>query len=170
MDASGIMVPHVMSVEDARRVVWQTRFHPIGRRPVDGGNADGAYAMISPGDYMRQANQERFVIVQIEDPEPMRDLDEIARIEGIDMLFFGPADFAQGIGEPNNFGHPRIAEARRLIVEAARRHGKYVGTVASCETLAATVAMGYHFVSVGADVLGMAEYFRRTASAFETLP
>ena len=48
MDATGIMVPHVMSLDDARRVVWQTRFHPVGRRPLDGGNADGAYCMI-PG-------------------------------------------------------------------------------------------------------------------------
>ena len=42
-DASGIMVPHVMSLEDAKKVVWQTRFHPVGRRPLDGGGADACY-------------------------------------------------------------------------------------------------------------------------------
>ena len=166
MDAAGIMVPHLMSLEDARRVVWQTRFHPVGRRPVDGGNADGAYCMIPPDDYFRDANRERFVIVQIEDPEPMPELEQIAQVEGIDMLFFGPADFSQGIGDPNNFDNPRIAETRRLIAETARRHGKFAGTVASCETLAATVALGYQFVNVGADVLALGDMFRRVAKAF----
>jgi 4-hydroxy-2-oxoheptanedioate aldolase len=166
MDAAGIMVPHLMSLDDARRVVWQTRFHPIGRRPVDGGNADGAYCMLPAKDYFQQANRERFVIVQIEDPEPMPDLEQIAQVEGIDMLFFGPADFSQGIGDPNNFDNPKIAETRRQIAETARRYGKFAGTVASCETLAATVALGYRFVSVGADVLALSELFQRVVKAF----
>jgi 4-hydroxy-2-oxoheptanedioate aldolase len=166
MDAAGIMVPHLMSLEDARRVVWQTRFHPVGRRPVDGGNADGAYCMIPAQDYFEQANRERFVIVQIEDPEPMPELEQIAQLDGIDMLFFGPADFSQGIGDPNNFDNPRIADTRRQIAEAARGHGKFAGTVASCETLAATVALGYRFVSVGADVVGLGEMCRRITKAF----
>ena len=166
MDAAGIMVPHIMSLDDARQVVRQTRFHPIGRRAVDGGNADGAYAMIPASDYMRQANVERFVIVQIEDPEPMRDLEQIAQLEGIDMLFFGPADFSQGIGDPNNFANPQIVEARSQIASVARRYGKFAGTVASCDTLASTIAMGYRFISVGADVVALGELFRRVANAF----
>ena len=58
MDAAGIMVPHVMSLDDAKRVVQMTRFHPIGRRAVDGGNADGAYCGIPFTDYIEQANRE----------------------------------------------------------------------------------------------------------------
>jgi 4-hydroxy-2-oxoheptanedioate aldolase len=166
MDAAGIMVPHVMSYNDARNVVWQTRFHPVGRRPFDGGNADGAYSMIPPLDYMRQANRERFVIVQIEDPEPMQDLDRIANIEGIDMLFFGPADFSQGIGDPNNFANPRIVEARRQIAKTARRYHKFAGTVASFESLAETVSMGYQFVNIGSDVIALGDLFQSVASAF----
>lgn len=168
MDAAGIMVPHLMSLDDARRVVWQTRFHPVGRRPVDGGNADGAYCMIPAKDYFEQANRERFVIVQIEDPEPMSDLEQIAQVEGIDMLFFGPADFSQGIGDPNNFDNPAISAARRRIADVARRHGKFAGTVASCETLAATVALGYRFVSIGADVVAIGNLFQQVAKAFAT--
>jgi 4-hydroxy-2-oxoheptanedioate aldolase len=166
MDAAGIMVPHLMSLDDARRVVWQTRFHPVGRRPVDGGNADGAYTLVSPQDYFRDANRERFVIVQIEDPEPVAELEQIAQVKGIDMLFFGPADFSQGIGDPNNFTNPRIDETRRLIAETARRHGKFAGTVASIDSLAATVAMGYQFVSVGADVVALCDLFGRVSKVF----
>jgi 4-hydroxy-2-oxoheptanedioate aldolase len=90
MDAAGIMVPHIMSLEDVRDVARKTRFHPIGRRALDGGNADGAYCGIDTAGYTEEANRERFVVVQIEDPEPMEELEKIASVPGIDMLFFGP--------------------------------------------------------------------------------
>jgi len=160
MDAAGIMVPHIMSLEDARAVVRMTRFHPIGRRPVDGGNADGAYCAIPFEDYLKQANEQRFVVVQIEDPEPLAELDEIAALEGIDMLFFGPGDFSQGIGAPGQWDHPELLEARRRVAEAAQAHGKYAGTVGSPEAMAELVDMGYRFINLGADVLGLSRYFR----------
>ena len=120
-----------------------------------------------PGqDDCQVANRERLVIVQIEDPEPMQELDQIAQVDGIDMLFFGPGDFSQGIGDPGNFDNPRIAEARRQIAEITRRHGKFAGTVASYDTLPAMVAMGYQFISIGADVVALGEMFRRVAKAF----
>ncbi len=164
LDATGIMVPHLMSAEEARRIAWQTRFHPIGRRPLDGGNADGAYCAIPIADYLRDANAERMVIVQIEDPEPLAELDAIAAVEGIDMIFFGPGDFSQGIGRPGDFSAPEIDQARRQVAEAARRHGKFAGTVGSIETLPRLVEMGYQFVNVGADVLALSDAFRRAAA------
>jgi len=59
MDATGIMVPHLMSADDARNVVRMTRFHPIGRRPVDGGNLDGFFCQIDYVEYLREANEQR---------------------------------------------------------------------------------------------------------------
>jgi 4-hydroxy-2-oxoheptanedioate aldolase len=169
LDATGIMVPHVMSLADARAVVWNTRFHPTGRRPLDGGNADGAYCLVDTAAYITQANRERFVIVQIEDPEPLPDLDAICALDGIDMIFFGPADFSQGIGDPCNFANPAIAETRRLVAAAALRHGKFAGTVGSPATLADLHAQGYRFISVGADVVGLASYFQEMRASFNTL-
>lgn len=165
MDATGIMIPHLMSAEEARRVVWQTRFHPIGRRPLDGGNADGAYCMIPTAEYVRQANCERFVIVQIEDPEPLAELDEIAATEGIDMLFFGPGDFSQGIGRPGDMNAPEVADARRRVAQAALKHGKFAGTVGG-PNLQELIDMGYTFLNLAADVVALAEAFGRAAAAF----
>ncbi len=166
MDASGIMVPHLMSADDARQVVRQTRFHPVGRRPLDGGNADGAYCTIPPDEYTRQANRERFLIVQIEDPEPMAELDEIAQVEGIDVILFGPGDFSHGIGCVGRLDDPRVVEAERRVAATALRHGKFAGAVASLDTLPAKLALGFRFISVGADVLALTEYFGRIAGAF----
>ena len=166
MDATGIMVPHLMSVADARDVVWRTRFHPIGRRPIDGGNADGAYCRIPAAEYAEQANRERFVIVQIEDPEPLEELDEIAAVDGIDMLFFGPGDFSHGIGLTGQYDAPQVVEARRRVVEVARKHGKFAGTVASAGSLGELAEMGYRFLNVGSDVVTLADHFGRTVDAF----
>jgi 4-hydroxy-2-oxoheptanedioate aldolase len=67
MDATGIMVPHCMSGEEAADIVRMTRFQPIGRRAWDGGNSDGPFCMRPPEEYLSFANRERFVIVQVED-------------------------------------------------------------------------------------------------------
>jgi 4-hydroxy-2-oxoheptanedioate aldolase len=167
-DCAGIMVPHVMSTAEAREIVRRTRFYPLGLRPADGGNADGAYCAVPIDAYFAQANRERFVVLQIEDPEPLEELDAIASLPGYDVLFFGPGDFSQAIGVPGRMDDPRIADARRRVADTARRHGKFAGTTGSPESLDALTAMGYSLVSLGADVLGLHEYCRRIAAAFGT--
>lgn len=159
-DTTAIMVPHLMSLKDAKEIVYYTKFHPIGRRPLDGGNADGAFCQIDTLEYMKQANERRLTIVQIEDPEPLEELEEIAALDGIDMLFFGPADFSQGLGTPCDFSNPKIAETRKLIAEVAARHGKYAGTTGSVENFQELKDMGYHMINVIADVLVLGKCYK----------
>ena len=164
MDAAGIMVPHIMSLKDAKEIVYYTRFHPIGRRPLDGGYTDGAYCMIPPQDYIKQANEQRFVVIQIEDPEPLDELEEIAQLEGIDMLFFGAGDFSQGIGTPAQLDNPKIAETRKRVAQVARKYGKFAGTPGNVGNYDELAEMGYQFISAGADVLGLGDYFKQIVS------
>lgn len=159
MDATGIMVPHIMSLADAKEVVHHTKFHPVGRRAIDGGNADGGYTSIDFIDYLKQASEQRFVILQIEDPEPLDELEAIAALPGYDMLFFGPGDFSQGIGVPGIFDHPKLIETRERIAELAKRFGKFAGTVGGPANIKELNSMGYQFVSIGADVVGLKNYF-----------
>jgi 4-hydroxy-2-oxoheptanedioate aldolase len=163
-DSTGIMVPHLMNLEDAKYVQYYTKFHPIGRRPLDGGNADGKYCLIDLKDYMKQANEERFVVVQIEDPEPLAQLDEICQLPGIDMIFFGPGDFSQGAGVPCEWDSPIIDETRRLVAKTARQYGKFAGTVGGTGNFDDLVKMGYNFISLGADVVGLISYFKDIVS------
>jgi 4-hydroxy-2-oxoheptanedioate aldolase len=167
LDATGIMVPHIMSLQEAESIVAMTRFHPIGRRPIDGGNADGAYTAMDFNEYLVEANEQRFVIFQIEDPEPLDELEEIAALEGYDMLFFGPGDFSQGIGAPGQWDHPKLIETRKRVAEVARKHGKFAGTVGGPGNLDELVAMGYQFVSVGADVVGLKNYCQDLLKSFD---
>lgn len=162
-DSTGVMVPHVMSLENAKRVAYYTKFHPIGRRPLDGGNADGKYCLVDADDYLKEANEERFTIIQIEDPEPMDELEEICRIPGIDMIFFGPADFSQGAGVPNQFGSEIVLDAKKRVAECARKNGKFAGTTGGIGNFDSLVDMGYTFISVGADVIAISDYTQNIA-------
>jgi 4-hydroxy-2-oxoheptanedioate aldolase len=158
IDATGILVPHIMNLEDAKRVINITRFHPVGRRPIDGGNADGFYTALDFNDYLKQSNEQRFVILQIEDPEPLKDLEAIAELDGYDMLFFGPGDFSQGIGAPGDWNNPRLIETRKLVAKVARKYEKFAATTGSISQLSEFVDMGYSFINIGADVVGMNQY------------
>jgi 4-hydroxy-2-oxoheptanedioate aldolase len=92
----------------------------------------------------------------------LAELEEICALPGIDMIFFGPADFSQGIGDPCG-SDPRIDETRRLVAKTARKYGKFAGTVGGTGNFDALVEMGYTFISVGADVVALFKYFRDIA-------
>ena len=158
LDATGILVPHVMGADDARKIIEMTRFHPLGRRAIDGGSADGSYTNMAFSDYLQQANRERFVIFQIEDIEAMDELEAIAALDGFDMLFFGPGDFSQSIGAPGDWNNPLLLDARKRVAEVALKYGKYAATTGSIDKLDEFKAMGYRFINVGADVVGLSGY------------
>lgn len=166
MDATGILVPHIMNLEEAKQVIHMTRFHPIGRRAIDGGSADGAYTNMDFSDYLKDSNQQKFVVLQIEDPEVLPEVEAIAALDGVDMLFFGPGDFSQGIGAPGEWNHPRLIEARKLVAEAATKHGKFAATSGSIDSLESFLEMGYSFVNVGADVVGLSGYCKNLTERF----
>lgn len=73
--------------------------------------SNGACCEVEFVDYLRQANEQRVVVVQIEDPEPLAELDAIAALPGIDVLFFGPGDFGHSIGAPGEWDHPQLLAA-----------------------------------------------------------
>ncbi len=155
LDAAGIMVPHLMNLQEAKEIVKTTRFYPVGRRPLDGGNADGKYCRVPISEYIEQSNCERFVVLQIEDPEPLDELEEIAALDGYDMLFFGPGDFSHSIGDPGNFANPLLLETQKRVAAVANKHGKFAGTVGSLGNYRELVEMGYRFISIGADVCAL---------------
>ena len=165
-DATGIMIPHLMSADEAREIVWKTRFHPLGRRPVDGGNADGQYCRLPCRDYIQFMNENRMIIVQIEDPEPLAELDEICKVPGIDMIFFGPGDFSHALGVPGELNHPDVNHARKLIAETAHKYGKFAGTTCGIENMKAWFELGYDFLNCGSDVGAMNAFCNRIMDVF----
>jgi 4-hydroxy-2-oxoheptanedioate aldolase len=166
-DATAIMVPHVKTAEEARHIVEMTRFYPLGRRALDGGNADGRYCQIPLTDYMAHSNTERLLIFQIECPVALENVEAIAAVPGYDLLLFGPGDFSHLIGKPGQINAPEVVAARQRVGAAARKHGKYVMAPGMMAPRPVLEAEGYHVFTLGADVLGLGEYFKTQLKAFE---
>lgn len=166
-DAAVLMIPHLMSAAEAREIVNTVRFYPLGRRPVDGGNADGKFCLVPFTDYIKFVNENRMVIVQIEDPEPLAELDEICQVPGIDMIFFGPGDFSHAIGTPGDMSNPEIARVRKLIVDTAHKYGKFAGTVSGPDTLKEYYDMGYDYLNCGADVIAIGNQCKSIIESFD---
>lgn len=168
-DATGIMVPHIMSLEDAKNLVNQVRFHPIGRRPIDGGNGDGQYGMLPTADYLSQSNENKMVILQIEDPEPLeKDLEAICDLPGYDILFFGPGDFSHAIGHADNVNHEDVVAARKRIAKTARKYGKALGTVCTDDPRV-FIDEGFQLLNLGSDVGALTGFYREKRRGFYEL-
>lgn len=169
IDATGLIVPHVMDAADAARVRDMTKFPPAGRRALDGGNADGRYTRVALDDYLRDSNDERIVLHQIEDPSAIAELEEIAALPGVDGLFFGPGDYALATGIPGRIWDDEIDRLRARVAEVARRHGKIAATVCGPEHVTRLADMGYNLLNVGADVVALVRYADEAVAAFGDL-
>ena len=90
--AAGLMIPHVSTREKAESLVQAVKFPPIGDRGIDAAGWDSDFRLQGDDGYTDLANQETFLVVQIETPEAVRNVDEIAAVEGVDGLFVGPGD------------------------------------------------------------------------------
>ena len=160
-DAAGIIVPHVTSADEARQIVEWTRFQPVGLRPMDGGNVDGQFCHIPTDEYVRHANAERIVILQIESPEGLAQVDAIAAVPGYNGLLFGPGDFSHRIGKTGQIDAPEVVAARQRVAAAARRHGKFAMSAGLFAPLPELVAEGHQVFNIGADVIGLGGYLRQ---------
>lgn len=166
-DATGIMVPHVTTADEARNIVRMTRFHPLGRRAIDGGNIDGVYCQIPVTEYIKHSNAERLLVFQIESPEALANVEEIAAVPGFDMLLFGPGDFSHLIGKPGQILDPEVVAARKRVAAAANAHGKLAFSPGTFNARKELQEEGWHIFGIGADVLGLGAYYKKCMEDFE---
>lgn len=135
MGTNGLMIPHVQSAEFARRAIERIKYPPLGRRELENVNADADFGLMPLEEYLRAANDETLVVVQIEDLEAAAQADAIAEVPiaevpGVDMLFVGPADLALSPGLPGECRHPKVLDVIRRVVRACEANGKVCGTPA----------------------------------------
>lgn len=152
--AHGILYPRCESADEAREVVRWSKFAPLGTRGFDGGNPDMPYCQMDFAEYVKKANEETWVVIQIEDRKGLENVDEIAAVEGVDAVMLGPADFSILSGFPGQFTHPQIDEALKTIAAAAKRHGKVWGTVAGTpQRIKELVDRGAGWTTCGCDLI-----------------
>ncbi|HWP40991.1 MAG TPA: aldolase/citrate lyase family protein, partial [Tepidisphaeraceae bacterium] len=93
MGAQGVMYPRCDNAEEAREVIRWAKFAPLGKRGFDGGNPDALYCSMDIAEYVRLANQQTFIVIQLEEQSAIDQAERIAAVEGVDAIFFGPGDF-----------------------------------------------------------------------------
>ncbi len=169
-DATGILVPHVSTADEARQIVAWVRFKPVGRRPIDGGNADAKFCAVPLQEYIAHSLREQFVILQIESPEALENLEDIAAVPGFDMLCFGPGDYSHLIGKPGQVTAPEVVAARQRIARAARQNGKFAMASGMMAPRQALENEGHSLFNIGADVVGLSDYVRKNVQSFVDAP
>jgi 4-hydroxy-2-oxoheptanedioate aldolase len=152
--ATGIMYPRCDSADEAREVVKWAKFAPLGKRGFDGSGPDVPYILTPMHQYIREANEQTFVLIQMEEPHAIAEADAIAAVPGVDMLMLGPADFSVITGIPGQFDHPTVAAALESIARAAKKHGKHwAATCGSLEQAKRLVGMGASLIFHGCDIV-----------------
>ncbi|HLV86243.1 MAG TPA: aldolase/citrate lyase family protein [Candidatus Sulfotelmatobacter sp.] len=170
MGATGTMVPHVRSPEEARQWVDWTKFPPFGKRGFDNAGVDCDYTFADPLEYIEHANKETFLVLQIEDREAVECIDEIAAVEGVDVLFVGPADLSLSYGVPMQFKHPLMQKAKDKVANAAAKAGKWWGTVTVTPESAQTeIDRGARMVTCADDHFVLVQGMQQAASRFASL-
>ena len=151
MGVHGVVVPFVTCAAEAERVVRACRYPPTGIRGLSCQFAAARWGISVP-EYVRLADREIMVIVQIETPESVDHIEEILAVPGVDMVFVGPADLSATCGFPLNAAHPEVESRIARVGEAARRAGVALGTVARTpEDVRHRVDQGFGFLVVAAD-------------------
>ncbi|QDV12427.1 2-keto-3-deoxy-L-rhamnonate aldolase [Rosistilla oblonga] len=130
--AAGLLIPHVSTAERAKMLVDAVKFPPLGDRGIDNAGLDADFHIHDADEYVAWANRETFLCVQIETPEGVHNVEEIAAVEGVDMIFVGPGDLGLRLRQS---GEMTLDEAWEIVAAACRKHGKAFGgpTLATSE-------------------------------------
>lgn len=151
--ASLIMYPRCESAQEARDVVRFAKFPPLGERGYFGASPDNPYSSMSAAAYVAQANAQTILIAQIESPNAVKHSGEIAAVEGIDLLFFGPGDYSCISGIPGQFGSEPVKSALAETCRQALAHGKRFGTpVFNVEHAKEILDLGASLITYGGDL------------------
>jgi 2-dehydro-3-deoxyglucarate aldolase/4-hydroxy-2-oxoheptanedioate aldolase len=162
----GIMVPNVETEEQARTVVRSAKYPPQGARGAGFGLAHDDYQGADPVATMRQANNELLLIAQIESVRGVENVEHIAALDGIDVLWIGHFDLTNSMGIPTQFTHPDYLRAVENVIAACERHGKAAGIMAAnVETATQALAQGFRIVAYWGDVWIYQEGLRRGLDA-----
>lgn len=149
----GIMVPMVGSAEEASHIVSCTRYPPEGRRGAAFGFAADDYEGGDVKEIIRVANARTLVMCLIETAEGIENIEAIAAVPGVDVLWLGHFDLTNFLGIPAQFDHPKYIEAIDRMVAAAKKHGKVLGVMTASEAWTRQYwDRGFRLFAAGVDV------------------
>lgn len=149
--ADALMVPTVESAEQAREIVRMMRYPPHGFRGV-GGSMRSTDFFRNAANYYANANANVCLMAQIETPKGLANLDAIAQVEGVDVIFFGPNDFAANSGLLGQPGHADVVAKMEAGMKRVRELGKVSGILCGEPQVDRYMKAGTQVIAVGSEV------------------
>jgi 4-hydroxy-2-oxoheptanedioate aldolase len=147
--AQSLLLPYVQSADEAKDAVRYSRYPQQGVRGVAGSTRAAGYGRIK--DYLKRANEEICVLVQVETRKAIANIEAIAETEGVDGVFIGPNDLSADLGHLGNWQHPDVWKVMEEAARKIRKAGKAPGILVGEGDGQRCLDMGYLFVAVGAD-------------------
>ena len=164
--AAGLMIPHVNTAEKARMLVDAVKFPPLGDRGLDGAGLDADFYIGDTDTFVKQANEETFLVVQIETLQAVQNVDEIAAVAGVDGLFIGPGDL--GLRMKLDPTRGTLESAYERVADSCKRHGKAWGTpTATAEILKQRVRQGGQLLNHGGEFGAIMNMLKESIQAFD---
>jgi 2-keto-3-deoxy-L-rhamnonate aldolase RhmA len=152
LGAYGIVVPHVDTADQARAMVSACRYAPEGLRGMSGAIRAGGFGLDFPS-YRESILPETVLVVQIETPTAVQNAEEIAAVDGVDVLFIGPSDLTHAMGIHGQTEHPAFIEACRRVIQACQSTNRIAGIFLRNEAeIQSAIGMGFSFMGVGSDL------------------
>lgn len=152
--AQGIVVPHVNTADVAREMVSNCKYPPIGHRSVAGGLPQIGFRSLPMAEATQAVNASTLVVVMIETPEAVENIEAIAAVDGADVLLVGTNDLCMEMGIPGQVGDPKIGEVFERLTAACSANGKYAGLggVYDPALMERYIGMGMRFILCGNDL------------------
>ncbi len=153
--SQGIIVPHVNTADQARAIVQAARFPPLGHRSVMGPGPGTGYRAMKLGEINARLNAGTLVICMIETPEGVANAQEIAAVDGVDVLLIGSNDLCTEMGIPGELRNPKLRAAYETVAAGCRAHGKVLGVGGirgDAELQKDLIELGARFLIAGNDV------------------
>jgi 4-hydroxy-2-oxoheptanedioate aldolase len=166
--AQTLLIPFVENADEARKAVAATRYPPLGVRGYAAAARASDFGRIK--NYPHACQDQLCVLVQVETPEALDNIEAIAAVDGVDGVFIGPGDLAAAMGYIGQIGHPEVVAAIDDAITRIRACGKPAGILAVDEKLARRwIDVGANFIAVGSDTGLLARGAEQLAAKFKNI-
>ena len=152
--AMGIVFPHVDDATTAQRLVSNCLYPPKGHRSMTGVLPQLDFKQKPIAEVAKLINDNMLIVIMLESPEAISNVDSIAAVEGVDIILIGTNDLCMEMGIPGDYNNPKVKEAYRKVIEACKKHGKTpgMGGVYNEELMSEYIGMGMKFILSGSDL------------------
>ena len=170
LGCGGVLCPQIRTPQDVAEVVRQAKYSPVGSRGLGFTTRAGNYGNPYDGNYFEHSNREALVCVQVETREALDCVEQIVKVEGLDLLFVGPYDLSDALGHRGELDHPELVKAIEHTFEVAKSAGIYRGIFTGTPEASHDWAQrGVELLGFGIDVMFLQQSLGAAAAAVADL-